>query len=89
MTALILPFSGWRYRRWWQHGFVDKVPKAIDIAMQHMLWVRDRGFTPRQAGATIGVVTTTWSEVVRALAEAWEGLPEDVRRECEAGDDRK
>lgn len=61
------------------------LPTPIDVALEHVIWLRLRNpqLEPQEAVAAFGpgVVVTTWAEVVRAFAAAWEALPEHIRRE--------
>jgi hypothetical protein len=79
VTALIIMLAGWRMAQRRSH---KSLPPAIDVALEHVIWLRlaDPRLLPQDAGAAIGASTASWAEVVRAYAAAWEALPEAVRR---------
>ena len=59
-----------------------QLPSAIEVAIDHIIWLRAEypGVHPRTAAAMIGAEAESWAEVIRLYAEAWERLPEEVRR---------
>jgi hypothetical protein len=81
MTALIIALAGgWRMR-----NRPQRLPAAIDVALDHILWLRmaDPQLTPDAAGRLIGSYACyNWAQVVQAYAAAWEALPEGIRRKA-------
>jgi hypothetical protein len=77
MTADVIPFPWWRVSR------SSQLPPAIDVALGHLVWLRRRypKRTAYQIGMTYGLYVYTWAELVHGLADIWNELPEEVRRE--------
>jgi hypothetical protein len=79
MTALIVMLAGWRMAQRRSH---KSLPSAIDVALDHVIWLRlrDPRLSAYQAGLPYGLSVHTWAELVQALAAIWQDLPEAVRR---------
>jgi hypothetical protein len=77
MTALIIFLAAWRHQRKGAGMCRQSPPAAIDVALEHVIWLRldDPHLSPAEAGATIGAATRTWAEAVLAFAAAWDALP--------------
>jgi uncharacterized protein (DUF2062 family) len=83
MTALIIMLAQWRQGGWrMARRPSQSLPPAIEVALDHVVWLRLQNprLRPYQAGAAIGATTYSWAQVVLAFAAAWEALPEDIRR---------
>jgi hypothetical protein len=78
MTALIIMLAGWRVM-----SRTSQLPPAIDVALDHVLWLRtgDPRLTAAEAGAAFGLHVYTWAQLVRGLADIWECLPESIRHQ--------
>ena len=77
MTAQIILFPISRMSR------SSQLPPPIDVALDHVLWLRLAypSLGAHEAGMTYGLYVYSWAELIRGLAEIWDELPEDIRRE--------
>jgi hypothetical protein len=75
MTAEIILFPRWRMAR------SSQLPPAIDVAMDHVIWLRFAypDIAPETAGLMIDKQASTWAEVIEAYAALWGVLPEEIR----------
>jgi hypothetical protein len=74
MSAIIIMLAGWLMAR--------RPAQSIDVVLAHILWLRSEhpGIGPQTAAALIGGKADSWPRVIELYAEAWERVPEDVRR---------
>jgi hypothetical protein len=75
MTAEIILFPRWLVSR------SSQLPNAIDVATEHIWWLRRSHpeATPQTAAEMVGRLADTWDEVIYIYAELWDNLPESIR----------